>query len=65
MANFTLMTVIIGFTLGILGATVSVTNMPLLGIIERLIFLNAVIWSIAMGTNLIILKTGKTAGEER
>ena len=65
MANFTLMTVIIGFTLGILGATVSVTNMPLLGIIERLIFLNAVIWSIVMGINLIILKTGKTAGEER
>jgi hypothetical protein len=52
--NYTLVTGIVGFILGILGAVITITDTPLLGIIERLIFLNAVIWLIVIEINMIL-----------
>ena len=57
LANYTLVTAVTGFILGILGAVITVTDAPLLGIIERLIFLNAVIWLVVIGLNMILQQT--------
>jgi len=54
LVNYTLITSLIGLVLGIIGTTVMINNAPYLGIIERLIFLNAVIWMMVIGFNIIL-----------
>ena len=56
---YTEITALIGLVLGITGAAIMITDAPYLGIIERLIFLNAVIWLVIVGVNIILQKPGK------
>lgn len=56
---FTKLTALTGLVLGIIGALIVMTNTPLLGIIERLIFLNAAIWFIVIGINIISQESSK------
>jgi hypothetical protein len=59
LANYTLVTAVTGLILGILGAVITVTDAPLLGIIERLIFLNAAIWLAVIGIHMILQQPAK------
>jgi hypothetical membrane protein len=54
LTNYTLVTALIGLALVILGAVVTLRDAPLLGIIERLIFSNAVIWLVVIGVYMIL-----------
>jgi Protein of unknown function (DUF998) len=62
LTTYTVVTAFIGLAFGITGAWIMIKNAPYLGIIERLIFLNAVIWLVVIGINIILQKPGKGNG---
>lgn len=62
LVSYTIVTAIIGFILTGVGAVIIVTGAPLLGILERLIMLNAVIWLEVIGVFMILQQTRKQHG---
>jgi hypothetical protein len=56
LVKYTFVTAAIGFVLGILGGLIIVRGIPTMGFIERLIFLNAVIWLVVIGVTIILQK---------